>query len=262
MKNFDVERGACAKNNTNGLGLNAGSTTYAWHALVAVVVLYVVFVAPNSDGVLKTIAAFLAVGLLAQAGFCRVNREAQECARPADPSIEWSDNTRYWFRDPLFLIMCLASLGVGLCIAAPGTAGFYDPSAVLPAAGTVKESIMRILALLPLLSFLYYFVWVVGQGGELVKPVQSDMKGWERPLAIFFSLVFLPCLAYAALGSQLWTDPRYNWMRLASTFRPVCLVFLFAAGYVFTWRLQGGLFLSKDAYAKLKSQVQQAAQTA
>lgn len=258
MKNFDVERGECAKNNTNGLDLNPGSTTYAWHALAAVVLLYLVFVMPNSTRVVHAIVALLAVALLAQAGFCRVNREAQACARPADPGIEWTDNTKYWFREPLFLIMCLASLGVGLCIAAPGSVGCYDPSSVLPAPGSTGETVVRMLALLPLLSFLYYLVWVAGYGGELVKPVRSDMKGWERPLAIYFALVFLPCLAYSVLGSRLWEEDRFEWLQKIATFRPLCLVFLFAAGYVFVWRLQGGLFLGKDAYKKLQQQVQDA----
>ena len=139
----------------------------------------------------------------------------------------------------------------------------FDPSALLPKAGSLGEKIARMVAVLPTASFAYYFVWKVILQGELVKPVQSDMHVWEAPLALTFSLVFIPFGLYAIFGSKLFstTNEVLKWVMRILTLRPLTAVFLFAAFYVFVWRLQGGLFLNKSDHETLKKQVTQAHMT-
>ena len=115
MKNYEIERGECQLTQTNFLLLNKGSTVYSLHCAVAVVLLYIAFInkASKIDGseprtwVLHVLMAVFAVALFAQAGFPQVNYEAQKCAQPKDPSVVWTDNSKYWFHDPFFLIMVL-----------------------------------------------------------------------------------------------------------------------------------------------------------
>lgn len=276
MKNYNIERGECQKTQTNFLLLNKESTVYSVHCAVAVVVLYIAFINEHTkvdmgqpkSWVLHVLMGILSVALIAQAGFPEVNYKAQKCAQPRDPSVVWTDNSKYWFHDPFFLIMVLFSLMYGLgTVASPGQNAHivekilcFDPSKLLPKENSVAEIVARIVAVLPTASFIYYFVWKVILKGELVKPVQSDMHIWEAPLAATFSLVFIPFGLYTIFGSKLFDDSNQilAWIRRFFTLRILAVVFLFAAFYVFVWRLQGGLFLNKADYRKLKNQVKQA----
>ena len=277
MKNFDVERGECQLTQTNALLLNKSSTCYAAHCLVAVILLYLAVYFPYTKAntsspnqyVIHVIVAVLAFALIGQAGFTKVNIKAQECAQPRDKRIVWTDNTKLWYRDPMFLILVIFSLLYGLGSISAGKMGengkinvesllCFDVSRLLPSVeSTTAVIVTRVLSVLPAFAFVYYFVWKVILGGELVKPVQSDMMWWEAPLAATFACVFVPFGLYAIFGSKILGNGSValTWARRIFTFRPLAFVFLFAAFYVFVWRLQGGLFLSKSEYRKLKKQV-------
>lgn len=276
MKNYDIERGQCQLTETNCLLLNKGSTIYSWHCFIAVVLLYIAFInekskisvsSPNS-WTLHVVVAVVGVALIAQVGFPRVNYEAQKCAQPEDRSVVWTDKSRFWFRDPFFLIMVLFSLMYGLGVFASPHENVhllekimcFDASKLLPSANGKMEIVARAVSVLPTAAFVYYFVWKVIANGSLIKPVQSDLYGWEAPVAAVFSLVFIPFGLYALFGSRLFNREStiMTWVTRAFTFRPLVAVFLFAAVYVFIWRLQGGLFLNKEDSELLQKQVKAA----
>lgn len=276
MKNYDIKRGQCQLTETNRLLLNKGSTIYSAHCLIAVVLLYIAFINEKSkislssanSWTLHVIVAVIGVALIAQVGFPQVNYEAQKCAQPEDRSVVWTDNSKFWFRDPFFLVMVLFSLMYGLGVFASPNENvhllekimFFDASKLLPAANTKTEIVARCVSVFPTAAFVYYFVWKVIMNGSLIKPVQSDLYGWEAPVAVVFSLVFIPFGLYTVFGSKLFNGQSkiLTWVTKGFTFRPLVAVFLFAAVYVFIWRLQGGLFLNKEANDLLQNQVKEA----
>ena len=252
MLNYNnVQQGLCALNN-NCLGLNKGSTCYLVHVFLAVVVIFL-SIHPQTRNVSWQSITLIAVSvaLFLQIGFWNVNRQAQECAQPADKSIPWTDNSLFWYKDPFFLTLCVSSLLYGLCLFMPGTVACFDLEKFLPAS-SVGKLIVRVTAVLPTLGFIYYFIWHVAMKNQLVKPVRSKMHWWERPLAIMFSLVFIPFLLYTIFGDNLITgEGGFKVLRKFFTFRLWPAILLIAVLYVFVWRLQGGLFVSDKQYQKL-----------
>lgn len=254
--NFEVEKGVCALTQTNEIGLTKESMRYLWHAVGAVVLVYLCL-NPATRGELSwqnLLILVLAAAVLLQAGFKNVNRQAQKCAQPKDESVVWSDGTSFWYRDAWFMTLCAGSLLYGLGVVMPGDALFFDAKKVLPKTGTLTEKLLRGAAALPTLGFVYYFIWITVRKNELIKPVRSELIWWERPLAISFSLVFIPLLLYSFYGRALveTEDGLLSTMGKLFTFRGLCAVSLFAVFYVFVWRLQGGLFASKAQYDLLK----------
>ena len=190
----------------------------------------------------------MATALILQAGFTNVNRQAQKCAQPADKTVVWSDGTRLWYRDAFFATLVIGSLLYGLAGLMPGSLLCFDPDQLLFAKGTWGEALCRCLAVLPTIGFVYYFVWIVVKKNSLIKPVRSSLFPWERPLAVLFSLVFIPTLLYAVFGLQ----GGGQLLKTLFSFRPLCLILLAAVFYVFVWRLQGGLFATKKQADELR----------
>ena len=252
MKNYDIAKGQCALN-TNFLGLNKGSTAYMIHGLAGVLVI-LLSIHPLTRGFSwqSVTLVTLAITVFLQLGFWRVNKDAQKCAQPKDKSVVWTDNTLFWYKDPFFLTLCAGALVYGLCLFMPGNIACFDLQKVLPSSDLGK-TVTRVLTAFPTVGFIYYFIWTVILKNQLVKPVRSTMYWWERPLAVIFSLVFLPLLLFTILGDRLVTGKGvYKIVRGFFSFRLWPAIVLAAVLYVFVWRLQGGLFASKKQYDKLE----------
>lgn len=242
---------------------------YGTHVLAAVLLLMLVVYLPQTRGSswLYWLVFLLALAMFLQLGFPGVIAEAQQCAKPAEPqNLPWKDNSTVWYRGPFFALLVLAGLFYGLCLFLEGSGNVadkllcFDPTGILPQQKPLKI-LLRVVSFLPLIGFLYYLYFIVVQKGELVKPLRSRLHKFERPLAIYFSAVFIPFLLYGIFGSKLW-EARFGeqgkWgesclylLRKCISFRLLPLVMLFAVGYVFVWRLQGGLFSKKEDYDKI-----------
>ena len=250
---------------------NIGSAPfkYGMHVLAAVIILMLVFFLPQTRGSswLYWTVALLSLAIVFQLGFSGVISEAQECAKPSEPeNLPWQDNSTLWYRDPFFAILVLAGLLYGLCVFLEGSGNVadkifcFDPKQILPTQKPL-EILVRVLSFLPVIGFVYYFFFIVVKKGEVVKPLRSRLHSFERPLAIYFSAVFIPFVLYGIFGSKL-LDARFDatapwWenclclLKKCMCFRLLPLIMLFAIGYLFVWRLQGGLFLKKKEYDQM-----------
>lgn len=285
--NFDVPRSICSSGKGMLRGLGKSSQVYLAHVCLGIIILYFATVLPYTRGT-ESIVDFSkknagrtvmnlgllagCVALLAQLRFPNVVKDAQECARPADRSIVWSDGTTLWYREGLFFTLFLLSLVFGLCTFAPGTILHFDPASVLPGkeASAAAHGVLRALCVVPIVAFGFYIYKVLVKKMELVKPVQSRMYFWERPLAGYFSAAFLFVLPYLIRprffvdrnGGGMGTLRPFEkvlrvWKKIA-TFRVVPAISLFAALYVVVWRLQGGLFLGASRAKELRRSIARA----
>ena len=117
--------------------------------------------------------------------------------------------------------------------------------------GNVLDSIiMRVLFIIPLIGFLYYFNYIVIQRGVLIKPLSQRLYIFEPPLAFYFSLSFIPFLILGIFGSKILKKGLLNKIL---TNRIISLIFFIGALYIVVWRLNGGLFLKKNEYNKLRN---------
>lgn len=102
--------------------------TYLTHVAISIVIIYFIvilcytrgtesiidFSKSNIGRTLVNIGIFiLCLLVLLQFKFNNVIKEAQKCTRPDDKSIPWSDNTRVWYKDPIFFILFIFCINVG-----------------------------------------------------------------------------------------------------------------------------------------------------
>ena len=280
MKNFNIEKSKCAKNSENIWGITKKNQNYLTHVVIAIVIIFFVVILSYTRGtdsiidfskpkigrtLFNLFILVLCILVLAQFKFGDVTTSAQKCARPDNKSIPWSDGTTVWYKDPVFFILFFFALLWGLCTFAPGKVLNYDPSTILPSTeNKVGNIILRLLCILPIIAFCIYFYKVVIRKMALIKPVSSNMYWWELPVAAFFSIVFIFLLPYVispSIYSKKSMDgltggqkALYIWKELGTN-RILTALALFAAIYVIIWRLQGGLFLSREKTLILKEKI-------
>ena len=121
--------------------------------------------------------------------------------------------------------------------------------------GKFLDSIFfKLVFIIPLFGFLYYFNYIVLQKGELIKPLPQRLYFFEAPLAFYFSLGFIPFLIAAIMGSNLLKSGIVNTIL---TNRILSGIALFGCFYIVIWRLNGGLFIDKKKYDSLKASLDQ-----
>lgn len=238
---------------TNFLKLNKKSMVYFTHILFSIALVYILLVNKNTRNIMPLslniffliIVAFI---FLQVQMFEDILPEAQKCAGPNDPNIPWGDGQTRWYKNIFFFFVWIFSLFYGLHIFSSGSLMNFEPgfSEIL-----LNNKTFRSLCVLPLLGFLYSFGFIYVSKGNVVKPIASRHAKWERPIAIYFTMVFIPFLLIAIYGSKILD--KENILYKIFTNRIVVGVFLFATMYFIVWRLNGGLFLNKKKNDELQA---------
>lgn len=237
--------------NTNFLNLNKENTIYFVHILAAIAALYFTLIHEYKDKIptaLSIIIIVIAFAILLQLFiFEDAVQNGFKIGKPKDNSINWlwDDGSRKWYNDIPFFLMWIFSLYYGLHAFKLGGSlmnfEFELPEALKP--------ISKFIFIIPLFGFIYYFNYIVIQKGELIKPLPDRLYGFERPLALTFSLVFIPMLFLLTFQNDLLSKIFTN--------RLLAAVFLFGCVYIVVWRLNGGLFLKKPQVDELKNAIKE-----
>ena len=232
--------------NTNFLNLNRENTVYFSHIIAAMVALYFVLIHDYKNKIptpIIIIVVFICFSIFLQLYiFEDAVKNAFKIGKPKDNSINWvwDDGTKKWYNDVPFFLMWMFALYYGLHIfKLKGT--LMNFTFEIP---KVFNKISKFIFLIPLFGFIYYINYIIIQKGELIKPLPDRLYGFERPLAFTFSLAFIPMLCLLTFKNNLLTSIFTN--------RIIACIFLIASLYIVVWRLNGGLFLKKPQFEKLK----------
>lgn len=241
---------------TDSLNLNRKSHVYFYHIVLCIAVLYVLLINQKYRSVIpKELSFILLVGtiplFLQKYIFTDVLVEAQECAAPTNKDIPWGDGDKLWYKNMLFFFVWIFAIIYGLHFFSKGNLLFFNPGL---SANFLNNKFIRTLCILPLLGFIFSFNYIIIKKGNVVKPLPSRHRKWERPLATYFTLVFIPFLLITIFGGKVLNNKHFLYKLF--TCRITVLIFLFAAFYFIVWRLNGGLFLTKQENDKLKEALQ------
>ena len=235
---------------TNFIGLSDENMVYMYHILFCMFLIYFIVVSKHRKSipvVLSVVLIGLTLVIILQIyKFQDIVVNAQKCASPDKAPEIWTDGTTKWYENIFLLMAWIFGLIIGLHTFLPGTTTHFK----LNVSSKVLDSqLFKYIFIVPLSGFIYEFYDIVIKKGKVIKPVPQRLYLFERPLAAYLSMSFVPYLIISMMGSKILEN---NLGNRIITNRLVSGIFLVAVLYFITWRLNGGLIMSKEKYLELK----------